>query len=778
MPLLQGTILENRYRIEKLLSRGGMGAVYLATDTKLQIQVAIKENFFQTEHSIRQFEQEALILARVHHPNLPRVIDHFTVKSHQYLVMDFIDGKDLWDLVQLQGYPLEEKQALTYIIQICQAVSYLHHQKPAVLHRDIKPQNIKISSDNRAMLVDFGIAKVVGKNKEKTRAGAQAVTPGFSPPEQYQVGGTTPASDVYALGATLYAILTGKKPPNSISLLANKKSFIPPVQLNDKLSKDVSEAITWAMSPSKEERPQAVAVWQEQLEKILASENLDDETLKPGAIAPKKEQNTLVQATRVGTTGTYWLVDGTGRGHVITEKPLVIGRQSSGDVVVDDLAVSRHHALIRRQGNLCLVKDNNSANGTLLNGQSVGSDWQQINVQDQLTIGSSQFRIKSENPAQIAPVPVVASASQANEKEQAEGLSEPVTTAPPTDSKSRKGWLYALMALIVLGGIVGAIIYFVTSRTSEPKTSIAVVETETATPEVAERNEPTEELVEVTGTATATVEPTEATNQAAASEPTETPSPSPVPTETEVPSTFTPIATSTEAAPTTVPATDTPSSTPTPPPNTATAIATESPQVTGPTIVPVVTTESRDQLGEIPVIDIDINPNNPNEVYALVNKPEVEGIYKSINGGTGPWHRLDLNAAGLTDFVIDPHNSLRFYAPGWNAVFRSEDGGNSWKPLSNGLAINQVAHIVTVDPVDPNLLYVGIGESFAISTDGGTSWTADGFGNGLSPGEITSIVVDPFQNNIVLIGGKFGSLYRSVDSGRNFIQLAFNTGEG
>ena len=268
MTLPEDTILENRYRIDRLLAHGGMGAIYRGYDTNLDIQVAIKENFFQTPHSIRQFEQEARILARLHHPNLPRVIHHFSFDDQQYLVMDYVDGLDLWEVVKNAKSPLPEHQALDYLIQICNAVQYLHEQKPPIIHRDIKPQNIKITPQGEAKLVDFGIAKV-GDSDTRTRTGAQGVTPGFSPPEQYSKTGTTPRSDVYALGATLYAIVTGKKPPDSVILLVDKSKFIPPTQLNDKLSDSVAEAILYAMQPQLEDRPASVAAWQMELQKIL-----------------------------------------------------------------------------------------------------------------------------------------------------------------------------------------------------------------------------------------------------------------------------------------------------------------------------------------------------------------------------------------------------------------------------------------------------------------------------------------------------------------------------
>ncbi len=181
MPLPEDTVLENRYRIDRLLAHGGMGAIYQGFDSNLNMPVAIKENFFQTPQSIRQFQQEALILARLHHPSLPRVIQHFSFEGQQYLVMDYIEGKNLWEIVKKRKGPLEEAQAIEYLIQVSDAASYLHRHKPRIIHRDIKPQNIKITLDNRAVLVDFGIAKVVEDNSH-TRTGAKAVTPGFSPP--------------------------------------------------------------------------------------------------------------------------------------------------------------------------------------------------------------------------------------------------------------------------------------------------------------------------------------------------------------------------------------------------------------------------------------------------------------------------------------------------------------------------------------------------------------------------------------------------------------------
>ncbi len=269
MTLLEDTLLENRYRIDGLLGQGGMGAIYRGFDTRLKRQVAIKENFFQTPEATQQFEQEALMLADLNHPNLPRVIDHFSFEGQQYLVMDFIKGQDLWEIIKQQARPLPEAQALDYIIQVCQAVDYLHSQQPPIVHRDIKPQNIKITPDGQAVLVDFGIAKVFEEGQH-TSTGARGITPGFSPLEQYGGIGTSPVSDVYSLGATLYAVLTGQKPPDSASRMVNEAEFVPPVKLNAQVSAQVSQAIEHAMQPQPADRPQSVAAWQHQLETIQA----------------------------------------------------------------------------------------------------------------------------------------------------------------------------------------------------------------------------------------------------------------------------------------------------------------------------------------------------------------------------------------------------------------------------------------------------------------------------------------------------------------------------
>jgi serine/threonine-protein kinase len=185
---------------------------------------------------------------------LPRVIDHFIVPGQgQYLVMDFVEGRSLAALLGERGGPLGEAEVLPWIRQVADALEYLHTSTPPVIHRDIKPDNIIITDNGRAMLVDFGISKVYEANKGTT-IGAKAVTPGFSPPEQYGRGSTDARSDVYALGATLYTLLTGQIPPEGPDLSSGSALLTPPATVNPAVSATVSGAIEAAMTPSVSQR--------------------------------------------------------------------------------------------------------------------------------------------------------------------------------------------------------------------------------------------------------------------------------------------------------------------------------------------------------------------------------------------------------------------------------------------------------------------------------------------------------------------------------------------
>ena len=246
MTLERGALLHKRYRIVEILGQGGMGSVYRAVDENLGVDVAVKENLFTTDEYARQFRLEAVILANLRHPNLPRVTDHFVIGDQgQYLVMDYIEGEDLRQRMERMGN-ITEDEAILIGAAMCDALAYLHTRKPPILHRDLKPGNVKITPDGHIFLVDFGLAKVL-HGSQATTTGARAMTPGYSPPEQYGTARTDPRTDIYSLGATLYAALTGIIPEDGLARAMDNTQLTPLRKRNSKVSRRLSAAIEKAM---------------------------------------------------------------------------------------------------------------------------------------------------------------------------------------------------------------------------------------------------------------------------------------------------------------------------------------------------------------------------------------------------------------------------------------------------------------------------------------------------------------------------------------------------
>jgi len=263
MPLQHGTILNNRYRILNVLGQGGFGAVYRAADMALKSPCAVKENLDTSPESQRQFEKEAMILANLSHSNLPRVLDHFILPGQgQYLVMDFIEGEDLQNLVEQNG-PVDQDKALDWVTQIAGALNYLHGQNPPVIHRDIKPANIRVRPDGKAFLVDFGLVKVYDPHL-RTTIGARAVTPGYSPPEQYGRGNTDSRTDVYALAATLYTLLTGMEPQESVQRVVSDQ-LVPFNTVHIQVQPGLEQVVGKAMQIQPDQRYNSVAAFDQAL---------------------------------------------------------------------------------------------------------------------------------------------------------------------------------------------------------------------------------------------------------------------------------------------------------------------------------------------------------------------------------------------------------------------------------------------------------------------------------------------------------------------------------
>jgi serine/threonine-protein kinase len=263
MALQTGTVLNNRYRIVSLLGEGGYGAVYKAWDLNLNSSYAVKENFDTSPEATRQFEREAFLLANLRHPNLPVVHDHFIILGQgQYLVMDFIDGEDLQTTIETKG-PLRETDALRWMSQVLDALEYLHTRTQPIIHRDVKPANIRITPDGKAVLVDFGISKVYDPLK-RTSTVARAVTPGYSPYEQYGSAPTGAYSDIYAAGATLYTLLSGQVPVESIQRVM-RDPLLPIEKVCPKVSSTIAIAIGKALSSDILLRPQSAAEFKSML---------------------------------------------------------------------------------------------------------------------------------------------------------------------------------------------------------------------------------------------------------------------------------------------------------------------------------------------------------------------------------------------------------------------------------------------------------------------------------------------------------------------------------
>jgi hypothetical protein len=266
--LAPGTVIAKRYRIEALVGSGGYASVYRATDLTYGFERAIKE-VTDTDAGIRrQFELEADLLINTKHPNIPHGYHLVEDRGKLYLVMEYVLGKDLEELLNdslvQRRMPLEEVRVLSWMVDVCDALTQMHSLRMPIIHRDIKPANIKITPDGRPVLIDFGLAKLQ-RTGRPTQTAAQGVSPGFAPPEQYMAKGRTDArTDIYGLGATLYACLTGKDPPEAPARLlaqtgvagSGGAALVPPRKANSRVSEATDRLVMKALELSPTNRQQ------------------------------------------------------------------------------------------------------------------------------------------------------------------------------------------------------------------------------------------------------------------------------------------------------------------------------------------------------------------------------------------------------------------------------------------------------------------------------------------------------------------------------------------
>lgn len=267
-PLKDGDVLRDRYKIRERIGQGGTGSIYLADDNRLEGRVcALKEVEYDRvlpprvlEQAREQFFREASVLARLDHPNLPKVSDFFTHNQRDYLVMDYIPGRDLRERMlearRIKAF-LSESEVLRWAVQLSDALNYLHHQDPPILHRDIKPSNLKLAPSGLLKLVDFGLVKIMAPDEVTITVIQGQGTAIYTPLEQY--GGddahTDPRADIFSFGATLYHLLTNEPPSEARKRFLDTRSLTPPREINSSVSAHVEKAILWAMSLHPDNRP-------------------------------------------------------------------------------------------------------------------------------------------------------------------------------------------------------------------------------------------------------------------------------------------------------------------------------------------------------------------------------------------------------------------------------------------------------------------------------------------------------------------------------------------
>jgi serine/threonine protein kinase len=281
--LAQNTLIQNRYLIVQLIGKGGMGEVYLAVDQRLGSAVALKRTRFAGDEMLgNAFEREARVLARMRHPVLPKVSDHFGEGDEQFLVMEHISGDDLSKRLEAAQKPFPVSWVMFWADQLLDALAYLHSHEPPIIHRDIKPQNLKLTDENHIILLDFGLSKVstgqtnIGPNSTGSTGSVVGYTPHYAPMEQIRGIGTSPRSDLYSLSATLYQLLTNTVPMDALSradamLNGSPDPQQPLCELNPEVPKEISDVVLHGMEVSQEKRYENAKAMQKALRRAYNS---------------------------------------------------------------------------------------------------------------------------------------------------------------------------------------------------------------------------------------------------------------------------------------------------------------------------------------------------------------------------------------------------------------------------------------------------------------------------------------------------------------------------
>lgn len=333
--LQPGQVLQNRYRILGVIGVGGMGAVYQARDQRFEDVArlcAVKEmiNMAQDqqtrEQSIKNFKREAELLATLSHPAIPQIFDFFSFGDRSYLVMEYIQGKDLEAILNSTSQYLPTDQIIQWAIEICDVLAYLHNHKPEpIVFRDMKPSNVMIDHHRRVRLIDFGIAKTMQVGQQGTTIG----TEGYSPPEQYK-GEASPAADIYALGASLHHLLTRRDPRLEPPFSFEQN---PVRSINSNISEELDAIVMRALAYDPKDRYSTADAMKQSLESLLHGNSIAVQSpsgqMMPGGglgaampeagVAPASGVSTAMSGGAILPLWTFKVED------AVRSKPLVQG---------------------------------------------------------------------------------------------------------------------------------------------------------------------------------------------------------------------------------------------------------------------------------------------------------------------------------------------------------------------------------------------------------------------------------------------------------------------
>ena len=444
-------MIQNRYLIVHAIGKGGMGEVYLAVDQRLGSAVALKRTFFNDDSALGSaFEREARILGRLRHPVLPKVIDHFAENGDQYLIMEHISGDDLAKRLESANKPFPLSWVMFWADQMLDALSYLHAHEPPIVHRDIKPQNLKLTDENHIVLLDFGLSKDFDTNSASSPVNSASVagySPHFASMEQIRGTGTDARSDIYSLSATLYQLLTNTMPPDALSradaLLGGKKDLIIPIdEINPEVSPAISEVILKGAALRQEERFATAAEMQRSLRRAFNKEKADVDE-KTAKIRPEGQPTDPQPAKAISETSEM------------------------ETRVRSDVGAASMDATIQMDDPLPVAEVKQSEVKT----EIISPD---VLTEENVAAEPATQIVETPEPAVVAAAAAAASAAPPTPFEPQVQAPSPEAAAPSQKVKSKSSSkvglvIGGLIGLLILGGIVGGGGWYAYSRYSAAK---------------------------------------------------------------------------------------------------------------------------------------------------------------------------------------------------------------------------------------------------------------------------------------------------------------------